>query len=85
MKQRIISILLVFALMVATMAVGPAAMAHNGKGKHHKKPKVTICHNAGQTDQETIRVRKSVARGHVAHGDSYGACQTLPPPPPPPP
>ncbi len=81
MKTRIISILLVLALVVAMMAVGPAAMAKKGnKGKKAKKAKVTLCHNAGQENQQTIVVGKPAAKAHMAHGDTVGACQPLPAP-----
>ena len=86
MKNRIISLLLVLALMVAMMAVGPAAMAKkNGKkAKKAKKEKVTLCHNAGQQDQHIIRVGKPAAKAHLAHGDTEGAeCPPLTPPSPP--
>jgi len=80
--KRTISILLILALVVAVMAVGPAAMAKKGKGKAKGKEKVTLCHNAGQPDQQTIRVGKPAAKAHFAHGDTPGACQPLPPPQP---
>ena len=77
MKNRVISILLVLALVVAMMAVGPAAMAKkNGKAKKAKKEKdkVTLCHKAGPENQHTIRVSKNAEDAHLAHGDKLGKC-----------
>jgi cytochrome c553 len=77
-KNRVISILLVLALVVAMMAVGPAAMAKkNGKAKKakkEKKEKVTLCHKAGPENQQTIRVSLKAAKTHFAHGDRPGEC-----------
>jgi uncharacterized protein (UPF0333 family) len=74
-KNRVISILLVLALVVAMMAVGPAAMAKkNGKAKKAKKAKVTLCHKAGTENQQTIRVSEKAAKAHLAHGDVLRAC-----------
>jgi hypothetical protein len=70
--RRVISILLVIALMVAMLAVGPAAMAKkgNGHGKGQAK-KVTICHNG-----HTIKVSKKAAASHLKHHplDYAGPC-----------
>jgi hypothetical protein len=74
-KNRVISILLVLALVVAMMAVGPAAMAKkNGKAKKAKKAKVTLCHKAGTENQQTIRVSENAKDAHLAHGDKLGKC-----------
>jgi hypothetical protein len=74
-KNRVISILLVLALVVAMMAVGPAAMAKkNGKAKKEKKDKVTLCHKEGTENQHTIRVSENAQKAHLAHGDKLGAC-----------
>lgn len=80
--KRVISILLVLALLVAMMAVGPAAMAKKGKAKAKGKEKVTLCHNADQDNQQTITVGGPAAKAHMAHGDSAGACPTSTPPQP---
>lgn len=72
--RRIFLILAVVALMAATMVSGPAALAKKGKGHHHGKPKVTICHNG-----HTIKVGPKAAKAHLAHhpGDYAGPCVTM--------
>jgi choice-of-anchor A domain-containing protein len=43
---------------------------------------VTICHNPGQNDQQTLEVEESALDAHLSHGDALGECVALPPPPP---
>lgn len=78
--RRLISILLVLALLVAMLAVGPAAMAKKGKGKAKGKEKVTLCHNFDQENPQTITVGGPAAKAHMAHGDTAGPCPTPPQP-----
>jgi hypothetical protein len=49
--------------------------------------KVTVCHvpPGNACKEHTIRVGKSAAPAHIAHGDYTGSCDVPPPPPPPPP
>ncbi len=41
-------------------------------------PTVTICHNSGQADQETLTIPASELQAHLDLGDIVGACVTLP-------
>ncbi len=64
---RRILLLLVAALMVATMAVVTAVPAFSQDGK------VTACHNTDNNPHE-ITVSENAWDAHGAHGDTLGAC-----------
>ena len=49
----------------------------NGKGKGKNKTKVTLCHNSGTPQKQTIVVGEPAAATHRAHGDVDGACLPL--------
>ncbi|GEM_PF-3977829 len=46
-------------------------------------PMVTICHNPGQPNQETMLINATDLQQHLGHGDVEGACTPLIPPIPP--
>lgn len=48
--------------------------AHDGNGK----PKIEICHKPGTPAEHTLRVPQPAVRAHLAHGDYYGKCVTVP-------
>ena len=48
-----------------------------GKGKGQGKTKVTLCHNPGTPEQQTIVVAEPASKAHLAHGDALGACGPL--------
>jgi hypothetical protein len=42
------------------------------------KQKVTICHMPGTPAQKSLEVPANALSGHLAHGDTLGACSDLP-------
>ena len=57
---------------------GKSNRSGNGKGKQKGKTKVTLCHNPGTPQQQTIVVGTPASREHLAHGDVAGPCQPAP-------
>jgi hypothetical protein len=75
--RRIISVLAVVALMAAMMvATALPAFAVS----EPKEPKVPVCHQNGNGTFEQIGVGASAAGAHLAHGDTLGSCDLVPPP-----
>jgi hypothetical protein len=74
--KRSISVLVTLTLLVPALAVALPAQA---------KDKTTIGHNPDTPDQKTMRVSDHALPGHLAHGDTLGACDQPSPPPDAPP
>ncbi len=72
--KRVLLVLVISALLVSTLAVGPALAAPKGK---LAKAKVPICHNV-ENNPHTIVVAPSAVPAHLAHGDILGVCPPLP-------
>lgn len=72
------------ALLILTMLLAPSGVA---LAEEVPPPPelVTICHKPGTPAQQTLTVPAEAVPGHLAHGDTLGECEELPPPPPPPP
>jgi hypothetical protein len=74
LMRRIISVLAVAALLAA-MLVATALPAFAVA-----EPKVPVCHQNGNGTFEQIEVGASAVGAHLAHGDTLGTCDLVPPP-----
>jgi len=69
-------VLVVAAAMIIAMVASVSAFAGDHGGGHTP---VTVCHKPGTPAQKSLTFDDDGYKAHIAHGDTLGPCQELPP------
>lgn len=77
-RRRVLGGLMGVAVAGVGGGIAEAAKGGNGKGQKKGNTKVTLCHNPGTPQQQTLVVGAPASKAHFAHGDIAGACPPLP-------
>ena len=70
-----------FTLKILTIGLISAVALMQSNFAFAKQEMVAICHKPGTPAQQTLVVALPAVQAHLGHGDSMGACASLPPPP----